>query len=91
MKSGRLFLLLAGVFLLLEPRRIWNLGHLAWGGIALTGLGFLIWFAFGVEHCGAIPVHASASAQWLSSVARMDRQWRAPIVCSAWRLAFGRS
>lgn len=89
-----LFLLLAGVFLLL-----WNLdvfgtwGDLAWGVLyALTGLGFLIWFAFGVDHWWrAIPAFTLLS---IGAVIILEWRgidlgaWRAPIVLFGMALGF---
>ena len=89
-----LFLLLAGVFLLL-----WNLsvldpwGDLAWGALyALAGLGFLIWFAFGVGHWWrAIPAFTllSIGAVILLETRGIDLgEWRAPIVLFGMALGF---
>ncbi len=89
-----LFLLLAGVFLLL-----WNLGvldpwgELAWGALyALTGLIFLIWFAFGVAHWWrAIPAFTLLSIGAVIILAWRGTnlgEWRAPIVLFGIALGF---
>ncbi len=89
-----LFLLLAGVFLLL-----WNLGVLdPWGELAsgalyaLAGLGFLIWFAFGVGHWWrAIPAFTLLSIGAVIILGWRGinlGEWRAPIVLFGMALGF---
>ena len=89
-----LFLLLAGIFLLL-----WNLGvmdpwgDLAWGVIyALAGLGFLIWFATEVGRWWrAIPAFTllSIGAMIILGWRGVNLgEWRAPIVLFGMALGF---
>jgi len=89
-----LFLLLAGIFVLL-----WNLGvmdpwgDLAWGALyALAGLGFLIWFAVGVGHWWrAIPAFTllSIGAMIILGWRGINLgEWRAPIVLFGMALGF---
>ena len=89
-----LFLLLAGIFVLL-----WNLGvmdpwgDLVWGALyALAGLGFLIWFAFGVGHWWrAIPAFTLLSIGAVIILGWRGinlGEWRAPIVLFGMALGF---
>ncbi len=89
-----IFLVLAGVFLLLKNLGIFGQwGDLAWGGLfAAVGLGFLVWFLFGISNWWrAIPGFTLLSVGTLLIMASRGinlGDWRAPLVLFGIALGF---